>query len=70
MAATPIPENLVAEGQTVTTVFADVKRSRELLEDLVFEEGCAIVAPALTRFDAPPPAGLAWQDRRQSLPEY
>jgi len=47
MAATPIPANLVANRKTVTMLFADVKRSVELIEDLDPEEACAIVLPSI-----------------------
>jgi len=47
VAATPIPENLVANRKTVTMLFADVKRSVELIEDLDPEEACAIVLPSI-----------------------
>jgi class 3 adenylate cyclase len=53
-AGTPIQVNaeisdtsLEGERKTVTTLFADIKASMELIEDLDPEEACAIVNPAL-----------------------
>jgi class 3 adenylate cyclase/tetratricopeptide (TPR) repeat protein len=43
----PAPENLEGERKTVTTLFADIKGSMELIEDLDPEEARAIVDPAL-----------------------
>src|SRR5215472_11740887 len=48
MADTPAPENLEGERKTVTVLFADIKGSMELIEDLDPEEARAIVDPALT----------------------
>ena len=44
---TPAPENLEGERKTVTALFADIKGSTELMEDLDPEEARAIVDPAL-----------------------
>src|SRR6516225_4908611 len=44
---TPADENLEGERKTVTTLFADIKGSMELIEDLDPEEARAIVDPAL-----------------------
>src|SRR6516225_4037784 len=41
------PENLEGERKTVTTLFADIQGSMELIEDLDPEEARAIVDPAL-----------------------
>ena len=41
------PENLEGERKTVTVLFADIKGSMELIEDLDPEEARAIVDPAL-----------------------
>ncbi|HXZ89352.1 MAG TPA: zinc-ribbon domain-containing protein, partial [Candidatus Binataceae bacterium] len=41
------PENLEGERKTVTALFADIKGSTELMEDLDPEEARAIVDPAL-----------------------
>jgi Double zinc ribbon len=43
----PAPKNLEGERKTVTTLFADIKGSMELIEDLDPEEARAIVDPAL-----------------------
>src|SRR5215471_12048831 len=43
----PTPENLEGERKTVTALFADIKGSMELIEDLDPEEARAIVDPAL-----------------------
>ena len=47
IAGTPAPENLDGERKTVTALFADIKGSMELIEDLDPEEARAIVDPAL-----------------------
>ena len=47
VAETPAPENLEGERKTVTALFADIKGSMELMEDLDPEEARAIVDPAL-----------------------
>jgi class 3 adenylate cyclase/tetratricopeptide (TPR) repeat protein len=47
IASTPAPENLEGERKTVTALFADIKGSMELIEDLDPEEARAIVEPAL-----------------------
>jgi class 3 adenylate cyclase/tetratricopeptide (TPR) repeat protein len=47
LTAAPAPENLEGERKTVTTLFADIKGSMELIEDLDPEEARAIVDPAL-----------------------
>ena len=47
IADTPAPENLEGERKTVTALFADIKGSMELIEDLEPEEARAIVDPAL-----------------------
>jgi hypothetical protein len=47
VADTPAPENLDGERKTVTALFADIKGSTELMEDLDPEEARAIVDPAL-----------------------
>ena len=47
LADTTAPENLEAERKTVTMLFADIKGSMELIEDLDPEEARAIVDPAL-----------------------
>src|SRR5262249_34376549 len=44
---TPAPENLEGERKTVTALFADIKGSMDLMEDLDPEEARAIVDPAL-----------------------
>jgi hypothetical protein len=44
---TPAPENLEGERKTVTMLFADIKGSMDLIEDLDPEEARAIVDPAL-----------------------
>ena len=41
------PENLEGERKTVTMLFADIKGSMDLIEDLDPEEARAIVDPAL-----------------------
>lgn len=43
----PAPENIEGERKTVTVLFADIKGSMELIEDLDPEEARAIVDPAL-----------------------
>ena len=43
IAATPAPENLEGERKTVTMLFADIKGSTELEQDLDPEEARAIV---------------------------
>jgi len=43
----PGPENLDGERKTVTALFADIKGSMELMEDLDPEEARAIIDPAL-----------------------
>jgi class 3 adenylate cyclase/tetratricopeptide (TPR) repeat protein len=47
IAQTPAPENLEGERKTVTALFADIKGSTELEQDLDPEEARAIVDPAL-----------------------
>ena len=47
IAGTPAPENLEGERKTVTALFADIKGSMDLIEDLDPEEARAIVDPAL-----------------------
>jgi class 3 adenylate cyclase/tetratricopeptide (TPR) repeat protein len=47
MADTPTAENLEGERKTVTALFADIKGSMELIEDLDPEQARAIVDPAL-----------------------
>src|SRR5215469_7505976 len=47
IADTPVPENFDGERKTVTMLFADIKGSMELMEDLDPEEARAIVDPAL-----------------------
>src|SRR5215469_7165885 len=47
IAGTPAPENLEGERKSVTVLFADIKGSMELIEDLDPEEAQAIVDPAL-----------------------
>src|SRR5215469_15766639 len=47
VAETPGSENLEGERKTVTALFADIKGSMELIEDLDPEEARAIVDPAL-----------------------
>ncbi len=47
VAETPEPENLDGERKTVTALFADIKGSMELIEDLDPEEARAIVDPVL-----------------------
>ena len=47
IAEPPKPENLDGERKTVTALFADIKGSMELMEDLDPEEARAIVDPAL-----------------------
>jgi class 3 adenylate cyclase/tetratricopeptide (TPR) repeat protein len=47
IADTPAAENLEGERKTVTMLFADIKGSMELIEDLDPEEARAIVDPAL-----------------------
>ena len=43
----PVAENLDGERKTVTALFADIKGSMELMEDLDPEEARAIVDPSL-----------------------
>src|SRR6516225_7497636 len=43
----PVAENLEGERKTVTALFADIKGSTELMEDLDPEQARAIVDPAL-----------------------
>ena len=47
IAEMPAPENLDGERKTVTALFADIKGSTELMEDLDPEEARAIIDPAL-----------------------
>jgi len=47
MTDVPAPENLEGERKTVTALFADIKGSMDLIEDLDPEEARAIVDPAL-----------------------
>jgi class 3 adenylate cyclase len=47
IAETSLPENLEGERKTVTALFADIKGSMEVLEDLDPEEARSIVDPAL-----------------------
>jgi len=47
IAVTPAPENLDGERKTVTALFADIKGSMDLIEDLDPEDARAIVDPAL-----------------------
>ena len=47
IAGTPSSENLEGERKTVTVIFADIKGSMELIEDLDPEDARAIVDPAL-----------------------
>ena len=47
VADTSAPENIEGERKTVTALFADIKGSTELMEDLDPEEARAIVDPAL-----------------------
>ncbi len=47
VADTPAPENLDGERKTITALFADIKGSTELEQDLDPEEARAIVDPAL-----------------------
>src|SRR5215469_814666 len=47
LADTPIPENLEGERKTITALFADIRGSMDLIEDLDPEEARAIVDPAL-----------------------
>jgi class 3 adenylate cyclase len=47
VADTPAPENIDGERKTVTALFADIKGSMELMEDLDPEEARAMVDPAL-----------------------
>jgi len=44
---TPAPESLEGERKTVTALFADIKGSTELMEDLDPEEARAVIDPAL-----------------------
>src|SRR5262249_35952234 len=43
----PAPENIDGERKTVTMLFADIKGSMELIEDLDPEDARAVVDPAL-----------------------
>ena len=43
----PVAENLEGERKTVTVLFADIKGSMDLIEDLDPEEARKIVEPAL-----------------------
>jgi class 3 adenylate cyclase len=43
----PVPENLDGERKTVTVLFADIKGSMNLIEELDAEEARALVDPAL-----------------------
>ncbi len=47
IAEAPAPENLDGERKTVTALFADIKGSMDLIEDLDPEEARALVDPAL-----------------------
>ena len=47
VADTPAPENLDGERKTVTALFADIKGSMDLMEDLDREEARTIIDPAL-----------------------
>ena len=47
VAETPTLENIEGERKTVTALFADIKGSTELMEDLDPEEARAIIDPAL-----------------------
>ncbi len=47
VAETPAPEYLEGERKTVTALFADIKGSTELEQDLDPEEARAIIDPAL-----------------------
>ena len=47
MTEAPAPENLEGERKTVTMLFADIKGSMDLMEDLDPEEARALVDPAL-----------------------
>src|ERR1700694_4794306 len=47
VADAPAPENIEGERKTVTALFADIKGSTELMEDLDPEEARAIIDPAL-----------------------
>jgi len=47
VADTTAPENIEGERKTVTALFADIKGSTELMEDLDPEEARAIIDPAL-----------------------
>jgi class 3 adenylate cyclase/tetratricopeptide (TPR) repeat protein len=47
IAGAPAPENLEGERKTVTALFADIRGSMDLIEDLDPEEARAIVDPAL-----------------------
>jgi hypothetical protein len=46
VADTPAPETLEGERKTVTALFADIKGSMELIEDLDPEEARVIVDPS------------------------
>src|SRR5579872_2083681 len=47
VAEAPAPENLEGERKTVTALFADIKGSTEMMEDLDPENARAIIDPAL-----------------------
>src|ERR1700694_4100822 len=47
VAETPAPENVEGERKMVTALFADIKGSTELMEDLDPEDARAIIDPAL-----------------------
>lgn len=47
MADVPAPENLEGEHKTVTALFADIRGSTELEQDLDPEDARAIIDPAL-----------------------
>jgi hypothetical protein len=51
IADTPTAENLEGERKLVTALFADIKGSMELIENLDPEEARAIVYPALELID-------------------
>src|SRR5580658_9523260 len=48
IAETPAPEDLEGERKTVTALFADIKGSTEMMEDLDPERARAIIDPALS----------------------
>jgi class 3 adenylate cyclase/ribosomal protein L40E len=47
VADTPAPENVEGERKTVTALFADIKGSTEMMEDLDPEQARAVIDPAL-----------------------